>query len=611
MSETFTENTSVVNFTPQHILKKYYGYTSFRGDQAEIIDHVIAGNNAFVLMPTGSGKSLCYQIPSICRKGVGIVISPLIALMQDQVSALKQSGIRAAAINSSIKNNQISATLSKASQGNIDLLYVAPERLLMDSFLNTLQNIDIALFAIDEAHCVSEWGHDFRPDYAQLSYIADNFPDIPRIALTATADKPTRKDIVERLKLSSSKIFIGGFDRPNIHYTITPKKKAKQQLADFFKQQDSQSSGIIYCLSRRSVDETTTWLCEQGFNALSYHAGMSGSLRDKNQHAFLYGEGIIMVATIAFGMGIDKPDVRFVVHLNIPKNIEAYYQETGRAGRDGLPALAMMLYGMGDTVLLRSFIEQGDSNSNQKRIEHQKLNTLLGLCEAVHCRRQILLSYFGDTCDPCGNCDNCQEPPETFDGSIVAQKALSCVYRTGQRFGVSHIIDVLQGKTVERVIALGHDKLSTFGIGEEFSKPEWQSYIRQLVASNLLEVAITEYGGLKITAEGRTFLKQKPALPLRKYTPKSRYKSKAPVAMADISVDDMTLFDQLKELRLKLAKEKSVPPYVIFHDKTLYAFAIQKPKTLNEMAMIDGVGDVKLKRYGPIFLEDISHWQGA
>ena len=606
MHEQFIENTSAVNDTPLQILKKYYGYGHFRGDQAAIIDHVIGGNNAFVLMPTGSGKSLCYQIPSICRQGVGIVISPLIALMQDQVSALKQLGICAEAINSTISNSEITATLTKASQGYIDLLYVAPERLLMSSFLKRLENLEIALFAIDEAHCVSQWGHDFRPDYAQLSFIAERFADVPRIALTATADKPTRKDIIERLKLSSSKIFIGGFDRPNIHYTIVPKKNAKQQVIDFIRQQDPESSGIIYCLSRRLVDQTCHWLCEQGLNALSYHAGMSSTVRDKNQRSFLYGEGIIMVATIAFGMGIDKPDVRFVVHLNIPKNIEAYYQETGRAGRDGLPAMAMMLYGLGDTVLLRTFIERGDSHSNQKRIEHQKLNTFLGLCEAVHCRRQILLAYFGDSCEPCGNCDNCQQPPETFDGSIVAQKALSCVYRTGQRFGVNQIIDVLQGKTTERVIALGHNKLSTFGIGEEFSKPEWQSYLRQLVVSNLLEVAITEYGGLKITHDGQVFLKQKPGLPLRKYTSKSRYKSKIPIAMSDISTEDMSLFERLKDLRLKLAKEKSIPPYVVFHDKTLYALAIQKPATLDEMAMIDGVGDVKLKRYGPVFLQQIN-----
>jgi len=595
------------------ILQKTYGYASFRGRQAEIIDHVIAGKNAFVLMPTGGGKSLCYQIPALCRDGVGIIISPLIALMQDQVEALKQLGIRAAAINSNMPPASIADTKNKIRRGEIDMVYVAPERLLMDDFLALLDESRIALFAIDEAHCVSQWGHDFRPHYTQLALLAERFPNVPRIALTATADTPTRKDIVERLRLTDGRTFIAGFDRPNIHYTIAVKQHAQKQMLHFIKENHPRDSGIVYCLSRRMADETAAWLCEQGFKALPYHAGMPADVRSRNQERFLREDNIIMVATIAFGMGIDKPDVRFVAHMNIPKNIEAYYQETGRAGRDGLPANALMIYGMQDAAMQRNFIEESTAPDNQKRIEHQKLNALLGLCEAASCRRKIILEYFGDASEPCGNCDTCDAPPETFDGSVAAQKAISCVYRTGQRFGVSYLIDVLLGKTDERIQRFGHDKVTTFGIGTEYAKAQWQHIFRQLVALNLLNVDKDEFGGLKITPQGHAFLKEKEPLSLRKFTGKIRLPRPArtivPVAFSGDA--DETLFAALKVKRMELAKAQNVPPYIIFHDKTLRELAISKPATLAEMGSISGVGEKKSERYGALFLEVIAQHQFA
>ena len=592
------------------VLKKTYGYDRFRGEQGEIIAHVIGGGNAFVLMPTGGGKSLCYQIPALCRKGAGIIISPLIALMQDQVEALKQLGIAAAAINSSMDFASVAQTKAKIRSGEIDLVYVAPERVLMEDFLALLEASPIALFAIDEAHCVSQWGHDFRPHYTALSQLAERFPHIPRIALTATADAPTRKDIVERLALSGGRTFIAGFDRPNIHYTIMPKNSPKQQILRFI-QNHAGDSGIVYCLSRAMADETAAWLVEQGLNALPYHAGLAPEVRAHNQEKFLREEAVIMVATIAFGMGIDKPDVRFVAHLCIPKNIEAYYQETGRAGRDGLPAEALMLYGMADAAMQRNFIEESNAPENQKRIEHQKLNALLGLCEAACCRRQVLLEYFGDRCDPCGNCDTCQTPPERFDGTIAAQKAISCVYRTGQRFGVSYLIDVLHGKEDDRIRQFGHDTLSTFGIGAEYGKPEWQSIFRQLVAQNLLKVDIAEHGGLKITPQGQQFLKEKTPLLLRKYNAPAKAtrsaapaKGKAAEQFAQGGVDEK-LFAALKATRMAIAKAQNVPPYVIFHDKTLREMAITRPADASDFVRISGVGEKKMERYGQIFLETI------
>ncbi len=590
------------------VLQKVYGYRSFRGEQAEIIDHIISGNSAFVLMPTGGGKSLCYQIPSLCRHGVGVIISPLIALMQDQVDALKQLGVKAAAINSSMTGASIGQTKNLIRRGELDLVYVAPERLLMEDFLDLLRESPVALFAIDEAHCVSQWGHDFRPHYTQLSALAEQFPNIPRVALTATADKPTRKDIVERLHLEQGRTFVAGFDRPNIQYSIQLKSSPQKQLLHFIKTDHPRDSGIVYCLSRKMTEETAEWLVEAGCKALPYHAGLPAEMRARNQERFLREDNIIMVATIAFGMGIDKPDVRFVAHLNIPKNIEAYYQETGRAGRDGLPADALMLYGMQDAVMQRDFIENSEAPDVQKMIERQKLSALLGLCETATCRRKVILEYFGDTGEPCGNCDTCRFPPITFDGTVAAQKALSCSYRTGERFGVGYLINVLIGKSDERMERFGHDKVSTFGIGVEHSQNEWQSIFRQLVAMNFLTVDGSEFGGLKITPQGHAFLKARETLRLRKFTGKQ--KSLAPAAAkAVVQLEgsvDRNLFAALKATRLELAEDQNVPPYVIFHDRTLREFAVQKPMTLFAMSNITGVGERKMERYGAVFLEVIS-----
>jgi ATP-dependent DNA helicase RecQ len=593
------------------LLQKVYGYPEFRGQQAEIIDHVVAGRDAFVLMPTGGGKSLCYQIPALLRPGVGVVISPLIALMQDQVDALTQLGIRAAAINSAMAPGDIARAKRGIRDGTLDLVYVAPERLLMDEFLALLHASQIALFAIDEAHCVSQWGHDFRPHYTQLTALAEQFPHVPRIALTATADQPTRKDIVERLHLAEGRTFVSGFDRPNIRYAIVEKNEPRPQILRFIREAHPRDSGIVYCLSRKLVEETAEWLCAQGCTALAYHAGMAAEDRARNQERFLRDENTIMVATIAFGMGIDKPDVRFVIHLNLPKNIEAYYQETGRAGRDGLPADALLLYSMADAVQLRRFIDDSDAPEAQKRIEHRKMNSLLGLCEAAACRRQILLEYFGDRSPPCGNCDTCLEPPVTFDATVAAQKAISCAYRTDERFGVGYLVDVLLGDADERMTSFGHDKISTFGIGRDLARAEWQGIFRQLIALHLL-TPDGEFGSLKITPQGVAFLKNKEPLHLRRHTPKPKSKRRdrertaalpATEAGADI---DHALFAAMKAKRLELARAQSVPPYVIFHDRVLLELAARKPATLAAMGQISGVGQSKLEHYGKTFLAVVS-----
>jgi len=593
---------------PLTILKQTYGYGQFRGQQAEIIDHVVQGGSAFVLMPTGSGKSLCYQIPSLCREGVGVIISPLIALMQDQITALEQLGISAGAINSGMPYGEVLRVRQKLENNQLDLLYVAPERLVMEEFLELLDQVNIALFAIDEAHCVSQWGHDFRPDYTALSLLARRFKGIPRIALTATADKATRKDIVDRLKLGDGKTFVGGFDRPNIHYSILERNNPKKQVFDFIKNNHSEDSGIIYCISRKKVEDMAQWLQGKDINALPYHAGLTPQVRSRNQDRFLREDNIIIVATIAFGMGIDKPDVRYVAHMNIPKSIEAYYQETGRAGRDGLPSNAYMIYGMDDAAMQRNWIENSEAPDIQKRIENQKLNALLGLCEAAICRRQILLEYFDDTGEPCGNCDTCDTKPETFDGTIAAQMALSAVFRTGQRFGMVYVVDVLMGKVDDRIQRFGHDKQSTFGIGDKLSKNEWQNIFRQLVSQNLLMVDVNEHNGIKITEKGFLFLKKKESVNFRKLTEKQKARKEKSGKKSKVVLDndlDQSLYENLRTARQLMAKKRRVPAYVIFNDKTLIELAQERPQSFEEMLGISGIGEAKLKKFGQTLLDVI------
>ena len=598
--------------TPLEILQQCYGYNEFRGQQAQVINHLISGHSALVVMPTGAGKSLCYQIPSLCLVGVGIIVSPLIALMQNQVDALKQLGISAAALNSTLSLAQSAEVKAQLQRGELDLLYVAPERLLLPSFLSLLKNSDIALFAIDEAHCVSQWGHDFRPDYANLAILKDYFPNIPCIALTATADALTQQDIQHQLNLKNAKVFVAGFDRPNIHYQITVADNPKKQLLQFIESKHANDCGIVYCLSRKRVEEIADWLTAQGKPALPYHAGLSTLAREKHQKRFL-NEDIIMVATIAFGMGIDKPNVRFVAHLNIPKNIEAYYQETGRAGRDGQPANAWMAYSLNDVVMQNSFIDQSEAVELQKRIWYQKLGALLGLCETASCRRQLLLQYFGNDCEPCGHCDNCDNPPKTYDGTLLAQKALSCVYRTGQRFGVSHVIDVLRGGESSKIKQFAHDTLSTYGIGQDISQKSWRNIFRQLVAKGLIHVDAQNYNRLQISEQGRDFLRNKKNLQLAEYqyiktkaenTKKNKNKNKNKNNNSiDANDNEKELFQQLRTKRAALAAEQNVPPYVIFHDSVLWTMAKEKPQNLDEMLNINGVGAVKIKRYGNVFLE--------
>jgi ATP-dependent DNA helicase RecQ len=607
-----SENTEEVDFLREGVdtlavLSSVFGYSDFRGDQRAVIEHVVAGGSCGVLMPTGSGKSLCYQIPALCRSGVGVVVSPLIALMQDQVVALKELGVRAAAIHSGLEYDELRAGLADLRAGRLDLLYVAPERLVNDEFLDVLDDIELALFAVDEAHCISQWGHDFRQEYRQLSLLRTRYPDIPCIAVTATADEPTRKDIVEKLDLP--KLFVAGFDRPNIMYNVSIKDNPRQQLLRFLKARGDDESGIVYCLSRRKVEDTAKWLCEKGYDALAYHAGLDKSVRADNQERFIKGEGVIMVATVAFGMGIDKPDVRFVAHMDLPKNIEAYYQETGRAGRDGLPSIAWMVYGLQDLALQRQMIEGSNAPEEQKRIERQKLSAFLGFCESATCRRQVLLRYFNDECQPCGNCDTCIAPPKTFDGTVAAQKILSCIYRTGQMFGMGYVVDVLLGRDNERIQKFGHKDLSTYGIGTEHNPKEWQSLIRQMVARNFVYVDMDNHGGLKITQQGADFLKSKDKVEMRldpaNVGGSSRSSSKSDPAAALDNDADKALFVELKALRLSLAKEHNVPPYVVFHDKTLIDMAARRPQDLYGLSTIQGVGQSKLDRYGQVFLEKI------
>ena len=599
--------------TPHEILERVFGYDAFRGEQEPIIGHVAGGGDALVVMPTGGGKSLCYQIPALQRDGVAVVVSPLIALMQDQVNALLQAGVRAAYLNSTLTFAEVRAVETDARAGSLDLLYVAPERLMGERTLDLLDRIRIALFAIDEAHCVSQWGHDFRPEYLQLSVLHERYPHVPRIALTATADAPTRREIAERLGLGDARVFVSGFDRPNIRYAIVPKQNARAQLLGFLDAGHRAHAGIVYCLSRRKVEETARWLRERGYDALPYHAGMSADERKLHQDAFVREDGVVIVATIAFGMGIDKPDVRFVAHLDLPKSIESYYQETGRAGRDGAPADAWMAYGLSDVVALRQMVEGSGAEEQRKRIEVRKLDALLGLCELTTCRRRTLLAYFGEErAEPCGNCDNCIAPPEAWDATEAARKALSCVYRTGQRFGAGYVVDVLRGSDSERIRRFGHHRLSTFGIGADMDTGTWRSVFRQLVARGLMRVDIEGFGALKLTEASRPVLRGASEVRLRRDAPAPRRRRRdratdaGQQARTALRPEHQALFEALRARRRELAKEQGVPPYVIFHDVTLEAMAEQQPRTLETFAALPGVGEKKLERYAATFMEVIA-----
>lgn len=593
-------------------LRHVFGYDAFRGMQGEIVDHVAGGGDALVLMPTGGGKSLCYQIPALLRAGTAIVVSPLIALMQDQVEALRQLGVRAAFLNSSLEAGEAMAVERDFADGALDLLYVAPERLLTPRFLSLLDNARVALFAIDEAHCVSQWGHDFRPEYRQLTLLHERWPDVPRIALTATADAPTRREIVERLALDEARQFVSSFDRANIAYTVVGKQDSKRQLVDFLAARRGQS-GIVYCLSRRKVEQTAEDLVAKGLVALPYHAGLDARLRAEHQRRFLREDGIVMVATIAFGMGIDKPDVRFVAHLDLPKSLEGYYQETGRAGRDGDPADAWMAYGLGDAVLLQKMIEESESGEERKRLERRKLDALIGYCESTGCRRQTLLAYFGEAHPgDCGHCDNCLSPPKSWDGTVAAQKALSCVYRTGQRFGAAHVIDVLRGADTQKVRQFGHDTVSTYGVGADLDAKQWRSVFRQLVAGGWLQVDIEGHGALRLTATSADVLKGNAALMLRaepERAPRSRRDAGARAsaeAVSDLPIEAQARFEALRQWRSEMARTQNVPAYVIFHDATLRQIALAEPGDLDTLSHVQGVGAAKLERYGRAVLDTLA-----
>ena len=582
------------------VLQQTFGYSSFRGAQGDVVEHMIAGDDALVLMPTGGGKSLCYQIPSLVRPGTGVIVSPLIALMQDQVAALTQLGVRAAFLNSTLDARSARATEDALLAGALDLLYVAPERLTTARCLDLLDRASIALFAIDEAHCVSQWGHDFRPEYLQLSLLHERYPKVPRIALTATADPQTRTEIIARLGLGDARVFISSFDRPNIRYTIVDKDDARAQLLRFITDEHPGEAGIVYCLSRRKVDETAAWLASKGVRALPYHAGMDAMARTDNQARFQREEGIVMVATIAFGMGIDKPDVRFVAHLDLPKSIEGYYQETGRAGRDGAPADAWMTYGLADVVQQRRMIDMSDAGEDYKRVSAAKLDALLGLCETAVCRRVRLLEYFGETSTACGNCDTCLAPPETFDATTLAQKALSTIYRTGQRFGAMHLIDVLQGRDSERIRRWDHDQLSVFGIGTEIDDAAWRNVFRQLIALGLAQVDHVAYGALKLGAASRPVLRGEQKVAMRRTVARARTTRRARAAPGGaLSSADGELLDRLKAWRLGEARTQAVPAFVILHDKTLAEIARSRPGNLDSLGAIAGIGAKKLERYGP------------
>jgi ATP-dependent DNA helicase RecQ len=597
--------------TPLDVLKRVFGYDTFRGDQSEIIDTVVAGGDALVLMPTGGGKSLCYQIPALVRAGTGIVVSPLIALMQDQVNALSALGVRAGFLNSTQDADARRRVESAFLCGELDLLYLAPERLRVPATLDLLDRGEIALFAIDEAHCVSQWGHDFRPDYLRLSVLHDRWPDVPRMALTATATEATHAEIAQRLQLNEARHFVASFDRPNIQYRIASKDNPKAQLLDLLRAEHSGDAGIVYCLSRASVETTAKYLVDHGIPALPYHAGLNSGVRAWNQARFLRESGLVMVATIAFGMGIDKPDVRFVAHLDLPKSVEGYYQETGRAGRDGLPSTAWLAYGLQDVVQQRRMIETSDGDANHRRCLGAHLDAMLALCETVECRRVQLLAYFRQASDPCGNCDTCLAPPQTWDGTIAAQKLLSTVSRLdhehGQRYGAGHVVDILLGKSTPRMGKLGHASLRVFGIGTELSDTEWRAVVRQVLAQGLLAVDSDGYGTLRLNDASTAVLRGSRVVLLRREAPqattRARSLKRGVTVAADLDAGAASVFERLRTWRAATAKEQGVPAYVVFHDATLREIATRLPTTLDELSTVSGVGVVKRERYGPQLLE--------
>jgi len=590
--------------SPHEVLREVFGFESFRGQQLAIVEHVTAGGDAVVLMPTGGGKSLCYQIPALLRPGIGVVVSPLIALMKDQVDSLRQAGVRAAALNSRLSPGEAGGIEREVRDGALDLIYVSPERLLTSRCLELLSDACLALFAVDEAHCISQWGHDFRQEYQQLSILKERFPGVPVMALTATADDPTRRDIVAQLRLDAARIFAAGYDRPNLFYRIVPKRSPLEQLWRFLSAEHPTNAGIVYCFTRRAAEDTATWLKARGRAALPYHAGLEPAVRERHQERFLRDEGVVIAATIAFGMGIDKPNVRFVAHLDAPKNLEAYYQETGRAGRDGLPADAWMTYGIADVMTLFRLLETGEASDRQRRIERQKIEALIGFCETVSCRRQVLLGYFGEADHPpCGNCDNCLSPVPSCDGTIAAQKALSAIYRTGQRFGTRHLVDVLLGIETERVLRLGHNRLRTFGVGTELDRRGWLSVYRQLVAQGIVLPDIAGHGGLSLAPRAAEILRGASTVSFRveergRERQKAGRHRKAATNVAELDPLAHALWEALRAWRLEEARRQELPPYVIFHDSTLTEVARRRPGSLAALAEIPGVGRSKLERYG-------------